>query len=79
MAKHRTHEVRQKDRKNPNHVGTITKEQILKMDRAGRRQERIESGINAMSGCGVHGGGKRKRNRKERSEGRQQIRNRDWD
>ncbi|MCC7531462.1 MAG: hypothetical protein IT342_23365 [Candidatus Melainabacteria bacterium] len=78
MAKHRTHEVRQKVRKDPNHVGTITREQILKMDRAGRRQERIESGINTMSGSGVHGGGKRDRNRKDRREGRQQIKNSDW-
>jgi hypothetical protein len=78
MAKHRTHEVRQKDRKDPNYVGTITKEQLLKMDRAGRRLERIESGINAGSGSGVHGGGKRERNRKDRREGRQQIKNRDW-
>lgn len=79
MAKQKTHEVRQKDRKNPNHVGTITKEMLLQMDRAGRRQERIESGINAMSGSGVHGGGKRDRNRKDRRDGRQAIKNRDWD
>ncbi len=79
MAKHRTHEVRQKGRKDPNHVGTITSEMIRMMDRAGRRQDRIASGINAMSGCGVHGGDKRKRNRKDRSEGRQHIKNRDWD
>lgn len=79
MAKQKTHEVRQKDRKNPLHVGTITKEDLLKMGRAGRRQERIESGINTMSGCGVHGGGKRDRNRKDRRDSRQQIRNSDWD
>ena len=78
MAKHRTHEVRQKAGKDPSHVGTITSEQLRAMDRATRRQERIESGINTMSGSGVHGGGKRDRNRKDRREGRQQIKNRDW-
>ncbi len=78
MAKHRTHEVRQKGRKDPYHVGTITSEQLRTMDRANRRQEQIESGINLASGSGVHGGGKRDRNRKDRREGRQQVRNSDW-
>lgn len=59
----------------------ITKEQLLKMDRAARREAQIESGVNLASGCGVHGGGKKERNRKERREGRRETRdwrNADW-
>lgn len=76
MAKNRTHEVRQKNRKDPLHVGTISSEQLRKMDNAQRRKERIESGVNPFSGSGVHGGGKRERNRKDRRDARQQTR--DW-
>ena len=78
MAKHRTHEVRLKERKSPLHCGTITKEQIMTADRAQRRADEIASGVfNGGVGTGVHGGGKRTRNRKERRESRQEIRNRD--
>lgn len=78
MAKQRSYDTRGKQKKNPLHCGTISKEDLLVMDRANRRQEQIDSGINLGSGSGVHGGGKRDRNRKDRREGRQQIRNRDW-
>lgn len=56
----------------------ITKEQILTMDRAARRQAQIDSGLNVAAGCGVHGGGKRERNRKQRREGRRESRQYDY-
>ena len=79
MPRHRTHEVRQKNRKNPLHCGTITKEDFLVMDRAQRRKEQIESGIPTNQGCGVQGGDKRQQSRRDRQSSRQAIRNRDWD
>ena len=80
MAKQRTHEVRQKKKKDPYHCGTITREQLMTMDRANRRQSEIDSGINPRSGCGAHGGGKSDRKRisarKDRRDSRKEIR--DW-
>ncbi len=70
--RNRTHEVHQK--KGPKRM-VITQEQILTMDRAARRQAQIESGVNPSSGCGVHGGGKRERNRRDRQEARRQAKN----
>jgi hypothetical protein len=83
MAKQRSYDTRGKQKKNPLHCGTITREQLRTMDRANRRQEEIDSGINPRSGSGVHGGGKYERKRrsarKDRADGRQAIKNRDWD
>lgn len=82
MAKQRSYDTRGKQKKDPLHCGTITREQLRTMDRANRRQEEIDSGINPRSGSGVHGGGKHERKRlsarKDRREGRQETRNRDW-
>ncbi len=64
MAKQRSYDTRGKLKKNPLHCGTITKEDLMVMDRARRRQEQIDSGIPTNAGCGIHGGGKRQRNRK---------------
>lgn len=77
MAKQRTHEVRAKNKKSATHCGTISAEDIRKMDNANRRKERIASGINPSSGSGIHGGGKKERNRKDRRESRQQTRDLD--
>ena len=79
MAKQRSYDTRGKQKKNPLHCGTITQQDILLMERARRRQDQIDSGIPTNAGCGIHGGGKRQRNRKDRAEGHQAIKNRDWD
>lgn len=83
MAKQRSYDTRGKQKKDPLHCGTITREQLRTMDRANRRQEEIDSGINPRSGSGVHGGVKSERKRtsarKDRADGRQAIKNRDWD
>lgn len=75
MAKKRMHQVNAGKAKNPNHVGTITQGDILKMDRAARRQAAIESGHNRTSGCGVHGGNNKQRNKRDRRNGKLEIRN----
>jgi hypothetical protein len=54
-------------------VGTITAEQIRKMQKASERQQRIESGVR-QTGSGVHGGGKREVNRRERKSWKQDVR-----
>jgi len=80
MAKQRTHEVRQKKKKDPLHCGTITREQLMTMDRANRRQAEIDSGINPRSGSGAHGGGKHDRKRITTRKGRREAQKeiRDW-
>lgn len=40
-----------------NHCGTTTSAGFIRMDRAARRANVIESGLNPTSGCGAHGGG----------------------
>ncbi len=77
MAKQRTHEIRAKKKTSATHCGTITAEEIRKMDNASRRQQRIATGHNPASGTGIHGGGKKERNRKDRRESRQQTRDLD--
>lgn len=71
----RMHKVNAGSGKNPNHVGTITQEDFLKMDRAARRQAAIEAGQNRTSGCGVHGGNKKQRHKRDRRDGKQATRN----
>jgi hypothetical protein len=61
--------------KNPLHCGTITADEIRKMDRAAAREERIASGISPTSGCGAHGGNQRTLNRRDRREAKRQARN----
>lgn len=63
-----------KSTKSPNHVGTITVEDQLKMERAARRQGQIESGLNPASGAGAHGGNKRQKRRKDRRESKRKLR-----
>lgn len=76
--KNRLHTVSTKT-KSATHCGTITSEDIRKMDNAQRRRERIESGISPASGTGPHGGNKTARNRKSRREGKVNIRTKtDW-
>ncbi|HEY9870730.1 MAG TPA: hypothetical protein V6D08_16305 [Candidatus Obscuribacterales bacterium] len=75
MAKrNKTHVVQPpRDKKGALYCGTITLEDQLKAERAARRQAQIESGTFVRGG--VHGGGKRERNRRDRRDGRQQVRN----
>jgi len=68
------YEVSTRPPKDPLHCGTITKAEIRKMDRAAAREERIASGINPVSGCGIHGGNQEARNRRDRREGKRQVR-----
>ncbi len=75
MAKKRMHQVNAGKAKNPNHVGTITQADILKMDRAARRTAAIEAGQNRTSGCGVHGGNKKQRHKRDRRDGKLDARN----
>ena len=75
MSKHRTHQVAQKSKKNPLFCGTITREDQLKMDRAARRRDRIESGVLSPVGTGVHGGDKQQRNRRDRRQAKTATRN----
>lgn len=60
--------------KNPYHVGTITVEDQLGMERAARRQRQIDSGLNPSSGSGAHGGNKRQQRRKDRRDGKRVTR-----
>ncbi len=53
-------------------VGVITAEQQRKMRKASERQERIESGLR-QTGSGVHGGGKRENNRRERRQWKKDV------
>lgn len=75
--KKKGHVVHPKKTKNPLHVGTITVEDQLVMDRAARRKAEIESGVNPRSGTGAHGGNKRQRRRKDRRAGKAELRNLD--
>lgn len=76
--KNRMHSVSVK-KKSSTHVGTISSEELRRMDNAARRRERIESGISPASGTGPHGGSKTAKNRKSRREGKVNIRtNSDW-
>ena len=68
--KKKGHVVHSKKDRNPLHVGTITVEDQLVMDRAARRQAQIDSGLNPASGSGAHGGNKRQRRRKDRRAGK---------
>ena len=70
----RSHPVPVKSTRGSNHVGTITVEDQLKMERAARRQGQIESGLNPASGAGVHGGNKRQKRRKDRQESKRKLR-----
>jgi|AGTN01.1.fsa_nt_gi hypothetical protein len=74
MAKNRIHTTAGKKKKDPYHCGTITAEDQMRMNRAGRREAEIASGIRVGSGSGVHGGGKRDQSRRNRRDGRQAIR-----
>jgi hypothetical protein len=69
----RMHEVKAKT-KNPNCIGTISAEDLRKMDNRARREIRIASGINTASGSGVHGGNKQQLNRRDRRAGKDQLR-----
>ena len=53
-------------------VGVITAEQQRKMRKASDRQARIESGLRS-TGSGVHGGGKRENNRRERRQWKKDV------
>ncbi len=64
MAKQRKlGDTRGKQKKEPAPLRHHHCEQLRTMDRANRRQEEIDSGINPRSGSGVHGGGKHERKR----------------
>ncbi|MBI5173864.1 MAG: hypothetical protein HY986_13330 [Candidatus Melainabacteria bacterium] len=54
-------------------VGTITREQILKMDRRARREIAIENGsyTNAGAGSGAHGGDKKAQSKRKRRANKQ--------
>lgn len=75
MSKHRTHHVAQGQKRDPYHVGTITQHDLLKMDRAARRQAQIDSGVGYGNGSGVHGGDKKTRNRRDRRQNKVDTRN----
>lgn len=76
MPKQRSYDTRGKQKKNPLHCGTITRDDLLLMQRAGRRQDDIDAGVNKARGTGLHGGNKRQKSRRERQESRKEIR--DW-
>lgn len=72
MAKHRTHEVREK--KKDEMTIRIGKDFLLKAERRARREAAIASGNHRCSGTGVHGGSDKARNRKDRRNARLSIR-----
>ncbi|MBY0359719.1 MAG: hypothetical protein K2W82_17080 [Candidatus Obscuribacterales bacterium] len=52
----------------------FTVEDVVKGNRRDRREEAIENGTLRAGGTGVHGGGKRANNRRDRKESRQALR-----
>lgn len=81
MAKQKSHVTTDRSKKKgPNHCGTITQEDFLLMDRAHRRQEQIDSGVNnAARGTGRHGGSKEQLRRRDRRNGKDEIRKGSFD
>jgi hypothetical protein len=80
MAKrNRLHTTKTGGKRDPLHCGTITVEDQLRMNKAGRREAEIASGVRPGSGSGVHGGGKRERTRRDRRDGRDFIRRGQFD
>ena len=70
----RMHQVKTNTKKNSNHIGTISADDLRKMDNRARREIRIASGINTASGSGVHGGNKQQLSRRDRRDGKQALR-----
>lgn len=73
MAKQRTHEVKARKDKNKLSI-KISKETMIRADRAARRQAQIDAGLLRPCGTGVHGGSDRERNRRDRRDWRQKLR-----
>ncbi|MBX9686709.1 MAG: hypothetical protein K2X27_08405 [Candidatus Obscuribacterales bacterium] len=72
MSKNRTHTVTPK--KADNNVIRISKEFLLKSERAARREVAIETGTYRQSGSGTHGGTNRQNNRRDRKQAKQACR-----
>ena len=76
MARKKMHNVTaQKSNKDKMRI-TISKEDMLTMDRAARRQADIDAGRTLPGGVrgGVHGGGKHERNKRDRRDAREDLR-----
>ena len=73
MARKRIHNVTPPKDKKAKMTITFSVEQQLTWDRAARRKAQIESGTFVRGG--IHGGGKREQNKRERRDSRQQSRN----
>lgn len=58
----------------PNHCGTITREQLLRMERAARRDAEMELNHRRNAGSGAHGGTDREQRKRNRLKGRNQMR-----
>ncbi len=71
MKRNRTHKVQQPKKKNDMTI-RISSDELMRMDRAARRQAQIESGTYVKGG--VHGGDKHQRNKRDRRDARQQTR-----
>lgn len=80
MAKNRMHNVSTSSKKkgSSTHCGTITRDDLLRMDRAARREAEIASGHNRSSGTGAHGGGKLQQRRKARRQSKDELRSSNW-
>lgn len=56
------------------YCGTIGRDQLLKMDRAARRDEEIDRNHRRNAGSGPHGGTDREQRKRTRLQGRNQMR-----
>ena len=69
--KGKSHEVRPKRDKSKMTI-TISSQELMKMDRAARREAQLEQGTFVRGG--IHGGDKQQRNKRDRRSARQQAR-----